>query len=215
MQEAVSLTWGQGKVRSGARERTVNAVTDSAIIERVLSGDTDAFSILTERYQDRIFSAVANYVGNGEDAVDLTQDVFVKAFVGLKSFQRNAAFYTWLYRIAINTAIDFLRKRPAVRVASLDDEALVMTGFEPVATDPTTNPERMAGQREQQAALSEAIQKLSHKLRTALVLHDVEGLSQEEVAAILKVPVGTVKSRVSRARAEIRSMLGDYLEGGR
>jgi len=196
-------------------ERGMDGLTDQVIVERVLKGDLDAFSILVERYQDRIYSAVLNYVSNRDDAVDVTQEVFVKAYSKLKSFNSSSAFYTWLYRIAVNTAIDFLRKRKSRMADSLDDEKYTEVGFEPVSQDMSTDPERVVVRGEQAHFLRQAIASLSDKLKSALVLHDVEGLSQEEVAEILGVPVGTVKSRVSRARTELKYLLrrqmGDIL----
>jgi RNA polymerase sigma-70 factor (ECF subfamily) len=184
-----------------------NGDTDREIVAQVVKGDVEAFGILVERYQDRIYSAVHNYVSNPDDAVDITQDSLVKAYAKLRSFDASSAFYTWLYRIAINTAIDFLRRRKSRPVDSLDDEKFTEIGFEPPSKDPSVDPERVATAHEQAAALRTAIGKLSNKLRSVLVLHDVEGLSQEEVAEVLKVPIGTVKSRVSRARGELRELL--------
>lgn len=185
----------------------MNGTKDQVVVERVIKGDVDAFSILVDRYQDRIYSAVLNYVSNPEDAVDVVQDTFVKAYSKLRTFDSASAFYTWLYRIAVNSSIDFLRKRKSRPADSLDDEKYSESGFEPVSKDPSTDPERVAVRAEQAGALRKAIASLSDKLRSVVVLHDVEGLSQEEVAEILGVPVGTVKSRVSRARAELRSIL--------
>jgi RNA polymerase sigma-70 factor (ECF subfamily) len=193
----------------------MNGVTDQTIVERVIKGDLDAFSTLVDKYQDRVYSAVLNYVSNPEDAVDITQEAFVKAYSNIRRFNASSAFYTWLYRIAINAAIDFLRKRKNKIVDSLDDDRYTEVGFEPVSKDASTDPEKVVTRSEQVHVLRSAISELSEKLRAVIVLHDVEGLSQDEVAAILNVPVGTVKSRVSRARAELRSILrnqaGDIL----
>lgn len=197
------------------RERGMHGITDQAVVEKVVRGDVDAFSVLVSKYQDRIYSAVYNYVPNPEDAVDITQDAFVKAYSKLTSFDSGSTFYTWLYRIAVNTAIDFLRKRKSRPADSLDDDKFSEMGFEPVSNDVGADPVSVLHTNEQQRMLKRAISSLSEKLRTVIVLHDVEGLSQEEVAEILKVPVGTVKSRVSRGRAELRSLLrkqiGDVL----
>jgi RNA polymerase sigma-70 factor (ECF subfamily) len=171
----------------------------------------EAFGILVGRYQDRIYSVAHNYVSNPDDAVDIAQETFVKAYSKLRSFDASSAFYTWLYRIAINSAIDFLRRRKSRPADSLDDDRFTTVGFEPVSVDPRSDPERVAVRHEQTAALRGAIGTLSQKLRTALVLHDVEGLSQEEVAQMLSIPVGTVKSRVSRARTELRHRLSGQL----
>ena len=185
--------------------------SDEAIVERVKSGDTDAFGLLVRKYQDRVYSTIANYVSSMEEAADLAQETFVKAFFALGRFHGTSAFYTWLYRIAVNTAIDHLRKRPAVRVDSLEDDGFKEVGFEPAAGR-SADPQHTLAIKEQRRVVGQAIASLSEKLRTALILHDVEGLSQEEVAEILGCPIGTVKSRVSRARSELRAMLGDYLE---
>lgn len=189
----------------------MNSIPDQTIVERVISGDVDSFSELVARYQDRIYSAILNYVSDPEEAVDIVQETFVKAYSKLDSFDSASALYTWLYRIAVNTAIDHLRKRKARPAESLDDERFTEVGFEPVSEDPAADPEAMLARREQQQALRKAIMSLSDKLRSVAVLHDVEGLSQEEVARILRVPVGTVKSRVSRARAELRRLLKNQL----
>lgn len=188
-----------------------DGATDQAIVMRVIGGDEEAFGILVERYQDRIFSAVRNYVSNPDDAIDISQEAFVKAYTKLKSFDAGSAFYTWLYRIAINSAIDFLRRRKSRPADSLDDERFTEIGFEPASHDPRTDPLGVATLHEQTRTLRSAIARLSDKLRTVLVLHDIEGLSQEEVAKILEVPVGTVKSRVSRARAELKTLLSRQL----
>ena len=185
----------------------MDGTTDQVIVERVIKGDLDAFSVLVDRYQDRIYSAVLNYVYNSEDAVDITQDSFLKAYSNIRSFNAGSAFYTWLYRIAVNSAIDFLRKRKSKMADSLDDQKYTEVGFEPASKDPSTDPVKVVYRGEQVRVMRKAIASLSEKLRSAIILHDVEGLSQEEVAEILRVPVGTVKSRVSRARTELRYLL--------
>lgn len=193
------------------RERKMNGINDQTIVERVLKGDVEAYSMLVDKYQDRIYSAVVNYVANREDAIDITQETFVKAYSKLNTFNAGSAFYTWIYRIAVNAAIDFIRKRKSRQADSLDDDKYTQAGFEPVSKDMSTDPERVVVKSEQAHMLRKAISQLSDKLRSALVLHDVEGLSQEEVAQILKVPVGTVKSRVSRARIELRYILSKQM----
>ncbi|HPP75408.1 MAG TPA: sigma-70 family RNA polymerase sigma factor [Armatimonadota bacterium] len=185
--------------------------SDEIIVELVKGGDADAFGLLVHKYQDRIYSTILNYVSSVEEATDLAQETFVKAYSALHRFHGSSAFYTWLYRIAVNTAIDHLRKRPGVRIDSLGDDRLKESGFEPAAGR-SSDPLHALAVKEEQQVIRQAISLLSEKLRTALVLHDIQGLSQEEVAEILKCPVGTVKSRVSRARCELRNLLGDYLE---
>ena len=189
----------------------MSGVADQEIVERVIAGDTDSFSILLDKYQDRIYSAVLNYVYNPDDAVDVTQEAFVKAYTKLTSFNRSSAFYTWIYRIAVNAAIDFLRKKKSRPADSLDDARYTQLGLEPVSKDPASDPDKALVRSDGKRALREAISRLSDKLRSVIVLHDVEGLSQEEVAEVLQVPIGTVKSRVSRARAELRHILREQL----
>jgi len=189
----------------------MNDDTDLVIIERVMNGDSEAFSILVERYQDRIYSVALGYTYNRDDAVDITQDTFVKAYQKIRTFDSASAFYTWLYRIAINTSIDFLRKKKTRNIDSLDDAKYQEVGFEPMSRDPGADPEKVAVRSEQAAILRKAVSSLSHKLRSVAVLHDVEGLSQEEVARILRIPLGTVKSRVSRARAELKHLLRGFV----
>lgn len=207
-----SITYAPNKPITGfAIGREMSGLTDQAVVERVLGGDMDAFSILVSKYQDRVYSAVLNYVANRDDAADITQDTFVKAYSKLATFNSGSAFYTWLYRIAVNAAIDFIRKRKSRPADSLDDNKYTEVGFEPVSHDMSTDPERVVVSSEQAHMLRNAIAKLSDKLRMALVLYDVEGLSQEEVAQVLNVPVGTVKSRVSRARAELKYLLSKQM----
>ncbi len=185
----------------------MNSDADLEIINRVRAGDVDAYGVLVKRYQDRIYSVVFNYIHNREDASDIVQDSFVKAYMKLQTFDSESAFYTWLYRIAINAAIDHIRKKKSRNVESLDDDKFTESNFEPVSKDGSADPERVAIRSEQAAILRKALDSLSDKLKAVAVLHDVEGLSQEEVAQVLGIPVGTVKSRVSRARAELRYFL--------
>jgi len=186
---------------------TISGAADVEIVERVLGGDVNAFSVLVHKYQDRIYSAVANYVSNPDDAMDITQDAFLKAYDKLAKFNSKSAFYTWIYRIAINTAIDFIRKRKIRTADSLDDERFTETGFEPVSKDDSADPQKALASAENMRLLRTAIASLSDKLRIVLVLHDIEDLGQEQIAEILRIPVGTVKSRISRARMDLRRIL--------
>jgi len=186
---------------------TISGAADVEIVERVLGGDVNAFSVLVHKYQDRIYSAVVNYVSNPDDAMDITQDAFLKAYDKLAKFNSKSAFYTWMYRIAINTAIDFIRKRKIRTADSLDDERFTETGFEPVSKDDSADPQKALASAENMRLLRTAIASLSDKLRIVLVLHDIEDLGQEQIAEILRIPVGTVKSRISRARMDLRRIL--------
>ncbi len=205
--QSASCTISRLGVNTSIKERNPNSESDILVVEKVLAGDTDAFSALVHKYQNRVYSAVLNYVYAPDEALDITQETFVKAFTSIHRFNSSSSFYTWIYRIAINTAIDWLRKRKNRKVESLDDLKFTEVGFEPESRDPDSDPERVLDKNETERTLRAAISMLTLKLRGVLVLHDVEGLSQEEIAGILKIPVGTVKSRISRARAELKSIL--------
>lgn len=194
-------------VKTYTKERNPNTEADILVVEKVLAGDTDAFAVLVEKYQSRVYSAALGYVYSPDEALDIAQDTFVKAYTNLHKFSSNSSFYTWIYRIAVNTAIDWLRKRKNRKVDSLDDDRFSEVGFEPVAKDLDYDPEEVLEKNEFHRTLRAAVAKLTLKLRSVIILHDIEGLSQEEVAAVLKIPVGTVKSRVSRARAELKKIL--------
>jgi len=205
--QSASCTISRLGVNTSIKERNPNSESDILVVEKVLAGDTDAFSALVHKYQNRVYSAVLNYVYAPDEALDITQETFVKAYTSIHRFNSSSSFYTWIYRIAINTAIDWLRKRKNRKVESLDDLKFTEIGFEPESRDPDSDPERVLDKNETERMLRVAISMLTHKLRGVLVLHDVEGLSQEEIASILKIPVGTVKSRISRARAELKGIL--------
>ncbi|MCC6441990.1 MAG: sigma-70 family RNA polymerase sigma factor [Armatimonadetes bacterium] len=185
--------------------------TDRFLVRRARQGDMAAYEKLVRRYQERIYSLVFRFVGNPEDAADLTQDTFVKAFQSLGSFQGNSSFYTWLYRIATNRALDFLRKRTPFPIESLSQEEFTRQD-EPASARRDHDPERVAEAHELQRLVEEAIESLPEKLRAAIVLHDLEGLSQEETARVQECSVGTIKSRIFRARAELRKRLRSYVE---
>lgn len=206
MNEYTGVFLGEKKNRLN---KSLMVDSEIAVINSVLSGNTDAFEHLVNKYQARIYSTVLNYVLNPEDAVDVTQEAFLKAYRNLNRFKSGSAFYTWLYRIAINCSIDFIRKKKIKPAESLDDDKYSQVGFEPVSKDENADPEHALNKSEQEKILRSAIAKLSPKLKDVIVLHDIEGLSQEEIAQIIRIPVGTVKSRISRARNELKEILKD------
>jgi RNA polymerase sigma-70 factor, ECF subfamily len=164
-----------------------------------MNRDLIEFNELVRKYQDRIYNLCRYMVGNRQDAQDAAQDVFLKAYKGLKDFRPEASLYTWLYRIAVNTCLDYKRK---TSVATLRSESL--SELEP-SGEPS--PERTYESKEVSEAIQSALQKLPKKLRPAIVLREIDGLSYEEIAEILHTSVGTVKSRISRAREELRGIL--------
>jgi RNA polymerase sigma-70 factor (ECF subfamily) len=187
---------------------------DAHLVREAKLGNSAAYGELTARYQDRVFTFVLGQIGTREDAIDLTQEVFVRAHRSLGSFRESSMFYTWLYRIAMNACIDFRRRR--VRTPepfSLDADLRQEMGYEPQESRSQLNPELALENKELGRFLRECIQELPEVLRTALILHDVEGLPQKDIAGILRCPLGTVKSRVQRARYALREKLEPFMLG--
>jgi RNA polymerase sigma-70 factor (ECF subfamily) len=179
---------------------------DAQLIEETLAGDSTAFGELVRKYQDRLYNTIVHVTGNGEDALDVVQDAFVQAFLKLDTFQRQSAFYTWLYRIAFNVAASQRRrKRPALSVEQARDSM----GLEPVDSQP--GPEGRAHQDECCRQVREAMATLTEEHRTVLVLREIDGCCYETIAEILDVPVGTVRSRLHRARLQLREELKQVL----
>ena len=178
---------------------------DRRLIAAALTGNTAAFGDLVRRHQDRLYNAVLRLVDNGEDAADVVQDTFVNAFTALGSFKGDAQLYTWLYRIAFNAAISRKRrKRPA---ASLDAARGSDPSLDPVDASVGSRPDEGMERREDEARLYAALARMSPEHRDVLVLKDLDGQRYEEIALVLGVPIGTVRSRLHRARMELRNLL--------
>lgn len=179
---------------------------DLVRIRRFQAGDTTAFEEILRAHQDRILTLCRYLLGNAADAEDAAQDVFLKAFKGLRTFRPEASLYTWLYRIAVNTCIDRKRKPFFISLfapGDRDDTTIV---------DPRSNapsPEKLLESRQIARSIEDALKALSPKLRAAIVLKEIEGLAYEEIAEVLDVSLGTVKSRISRAREELKRVLID------
>jgi RNA polymerase sigma-70 factor (ECF subfamily) len=191
-----------------SKDQAVRSEDDRCIAE-CLNGSPEAFGQLVRKYQDRLFSTVVQVVGSEEDARDVVQDAFVRAFEALGAFQGQSAFYTWLYRIAMNGAISLRRrKRPTASVDAMRD----CCGEEPVEhseeADPANRVERDDMGNQVQAALG----RLSDEHRSVLVLREMEEQSYEQIAQVLECPVGTVRSRLFRARMELRRLLAPVWE---
>lgn len=187
--------------------------SDAMLVRAACEGDADAYGTLIERYQDRIYSLVVSYVSDREDALDLTQEIFVKGFRALSGFRADSGFYTWIYRIAVRHCIDFRRKQKRHgETVPLDGDYLTEIGFEPQDTAPSSDPERMTLSRTMSTAIRNGLKGLAEPFRSAVVLHDIEGLAQDEIAKIMGCPLGTVKSRIQRGRAQLRRSLAAYVE---
>lgn len=188
------------------------AGSDQLLVERARRGDRRAFDLLVLKYQQRIVKLVTRYVRDPSEALDVSQEAFVKAFRALPAFRGDSAFYTWLYRIAINTAKNYvasLQRRPVEY--NLDPQDPDQHDLSVRLREDET-PEGLAMQEQLRQAISQAISALPEELRTAIMLREVEGLSYEEIAEAMDCPVGTVRSRIFRAReavdAVIRPLLG-------
>jgi len=179
---------------------------DAELIAATLAGNSAAFGRLVQRYQDRLFNTMVHVVSGDEDARDVVQDAFVQAFVKLDTFQHTSAFYTWLYRIAFNVAASHRRRRrPSLSVEETREQA----GREPV--DGHIGPEERAEQEERCRQVRQAIAALSEDHREVLVLREIDGCCYETIAEILELPVGTVRSRLHRARLQLREQLKEVL----
>ncbi len=188
-------------------------VAEMDLVRRAQTGDLAAYDDLVKRYQERIYATVYHMTSNHEDANDLAQDSFIKAFQALKSFKGGSSFYTWLYRIAVNKTINFLKQRKNRIHMSLNDlDFNTENNPDLVALISEKTPRRDAGLKELQEKLNAAMLKLSEPHRIVVVLHDVQGMSHEEVAEVMDCNIGTVRSRLFYARQQLQSLLTDYLK---
>jgi len=189
-------------------ERTI----DQALIERVQKGDKAAFDVLVLKYQNRIIQLVNRYVRDPDEAMDVAQEAFIKAYRALDRFRGDSAFYTWIYRIAINTAKNHLvasgRRPPGGDIDAQDAEQYDgATGLREYDT-----PEHLVLRDEIQATIAQAIDELPDDLKTAITLRELEGMSYEEIAQTMECPIGTVRSRIFRARDAIDTKLQPLLK---
>ena len=188
-------------------------VEEMVLVKRALKGDLSAYDDLVRRYQERIYATIYHMTSNHEDANDLAQEAFIKAFQALRSFKGGSSFYTWVYRIAVNKTLNFLKQRKNKTHMSLDDlDFNAEHDPDLVALISDKTPRREAGLAELQEKLNAAMQKLSEPHRLVVTLHDVQGLSHEEIAKIMDCNAGTVRSRLFYARQQLQAYLSDYLK---
>jgi len=194
-------------------EVTSAPAAEMDLVNRARSGDLKAYDELVRRYQERIYATVYHMTANHEDANDLAQESFVKAYQALKSFKGGSSFYTWLYRIAVNKTINFLKQRKNRQHMSLNDiDFNAEHDPDLVALISDKTPRREAGLNELQEKLNAALLKLSESHRLAVVLHDVQGHSHEEIAKVMHCNIGTVRSRLFYARQQLQALLADYVK---
>ena len=184
---------------------------DQALVERVKNGDKRAFDLLVRKYQHKIVSVVTRYVSDWSEAQDVAQEAFIRAYRAMGAFRGDSAFYTWIYKIAINTAKNYLvsrGRRPPIGDIAIED-AVQMDGASQLRDRAT--PERELLRQEIEQTVFGAVEDLPEELRTAITLREVDGLSYEEIAEAMNCPIGTVRSRIFRAREAIDERLRPLL----
>jgi RNA polymerase sigma-70 factor (ECF subfamily) len=183
---------------------------DGALVERVRGGDVAAFEPLVEKYRQRVYRLAYNVLRNQEDAWDVAQEAFIKAYKALPAFRGQSAFYTWLFRIAMNVAHDKARQRGA-QGRAFGTERVTEEEWERTMPDAGEDPDAAAARAEQRARITRALETLPEHHRAIIMLSDLEGLSYREIADVLNIPMGTVMSRLHNARKRLRSALGPLL----
>jgi RNA polymerase sigma-70 factor (ECF subfamily) len=196
-------------VQGGVSEASV----DQLLVERVQKGDKRAFDLLIQKYQHRIISLVSRYVSDSSEAQDVAQEAFIKAYRAIGRFRGDSAFYTWLYRIAINTAKNWIvaknRRPPASDIDAVDAEQYGMSS----RLKETSTPENELLREEIERTVYDTIADLPEDLRTAIMLREMDGMSYEEIATTMECPIGTVRSRIFRAREAIDEKLKPLIGG--
>jgi RNA polymerase sigma-70 factor, ECF subfamily len=198
-----------GGLPAGPAPRRVGLVSDDDrdAVRRVQAGDTEAFEPLVEKYKRKVFRLAYQVLRDQEEALDVAQEAFVKAFRALPAFKGDSAFYTWLFRITMNVALDRKRQR-ATRVKSLGTDDVTPEEWERTATSTDPDPEDVASGAERRERIRKGLDSLSERHRTIIILSDIEGLQYREIAEVLGIPMGTVMSRLHHARKRLREVLG-------
>jgi RNA polymerase sigma-70 factor (ECF subfamily) len=211
------LSAGPVKTR-GVQGGVSEANVDQLLVERVQKGDKRAFDLLIQKYQHRIVSLVSRYVSDPSEAQDVAQEAFIKAYRAIKRFRGDSAFYTWLYRIAINTAKNWIvaknRRPPSSDIDAVDAEQYGISD----RLRETSTPENELLREEIERTVFATIASLPEDLRTAIMLREMDGMSYEEIATTMECPIGTVRSRIFRAREavdeKLKPLLGGHINSG-
>ena len=223
---AVAITTGttdhtgaeqKGRAKTGSSKKGTTGVSeakvDQLLVERVQKGDKAAFDLLIHKYQHRIISLISRYVSDPSESQDVAQEAFIKAYRAIGNFRGDSAFYTWLYRIAINTAKNWLvarkRRPPATDIDAVDAEQYDMDS----RLKDRSTPESELMREEIEKTVFDTIAVLPEDLRTAIILREMEGMSYEEIATTMECPIGTVRSRIFRAREAIDEKLKPLVSG--
>jgi RNA polymerase sigma-70 factor (ECF subfamily) len=200
------------------RRTKLIAFEDAALVEQIKAGQTEVYGVLVQKYSDRLFNTCWRICGNLEDARDLTQEAFLKALEHIGGFAQSSSFYTWLYRVAVNLALSHRRQQSRRATTSLDATTGEEAGGSRLAqrlSDPgASSPPTAASQGELQGVVARALNELDDDHRAVIVLRDLEGFDYQEIGTILELPVGTVKSRLFRARNALREAVAPHLGRG-
>jgi RNA polymerase sigma-70 factor, ECF subfamily len=209
----MNLTKTLGKTLTLSRDRQDEADADLRLVQRVQAGEVAAFDELVHRYRERIHGVIYNLTSNREDASDLTQESFIKAFQSLSRFKATSSFFTWLYRIAINATLTHLRRHRFRHFFSLETMIEEDRNKEVIqALVDGADSDKVALVNELQEKLNEAFQKLSFKHRTVVTLFEIDQLSHQDIAEVMGCSVGTVRSRLHYAKQQLQGYLQDYLK---
>lgn len=185
---------------------------DKGLVQACRAGQTEAFGVLVRRYQDRLYPTILRLLGSPEDAQDVLQDSFVRAFEKLDQFHGESSFYTWIYRIAVNLALSEYRRHRQRGRDRWSDPASLSLAAEPVDDSPETDPAIALERVERELIVQTALNELGPEHRAVVVLKDFDGRRYEEIASLLEIPIGTVRSRLHRARSELRERLRSLVD---
>lgn len=195
-----------------ASERILEATNDTALVESAQQGNPAAFDDLIRKYHTRLYGLIYHMTSNHEDTNDLLQEVFSKAYRSIHTFRGNSSFYTWIYRIGVNMTLNFLKKKRRVYHSSLDDEDHPLENDpEYIAATSGKDPRHLLSNQELQKTLNSAMEQLSSHHRAVVTLFDIQGIPQSEIAAILKITEGTVRSRLFYAHRQLQTYLKEFV----
>ena len=215
-QQASDILEDRGETAAGSDGESA-AFDEAVLVELVQRGDSEAFGGLVVMYQDRLYNVIARLCNNSADVEEIAQEAFLKAFEKIRDFRGSSRFYTWLFRIATNLALTRLRRSKCIKFQSLNaaDEKDNLPGSEVVtmtlAEKRNVAPDAAAMTRETGLRIEAALQELDEQYRVVVVLRDIEDMNYSQIAAILEVPTGTIKSRLHRARCMLRDKLADLV----